>query len=100
MVMINIDFGKGKIIYNDFRINFELPYKQQLDKLKEDLLQVNYNNYLLDLGWYPEFDINGSFVVQLIYKYDWENPIYKMSCKDKYSLEYHIKKIIFKYNLL
>ncbi len=69
---------KGTIIYDDFNIDFSQPIKNQTDLLKEDLLQISLaNDLILDLGWYPEYNIRGKFILQIIKEYDWENPIYK-----------------------
>ena len=35
-------------------------------ELCEDLLQLENNNLLIDLGWYPEFDISGSYTLRLV----------------------------------
>lgn len=74
----NIDFGVGSIVYNEFHIDFEKKLDEQEDSLTEDLLQVKYpNNYLIDLGWYPECNSKGNFVLNVIYNYDWEKPVLK-----------------------
>ena len=70
--------NKGTVVYDDFNIDFTKPIKIQIDSLKEDLLQISFSeNIILDLGWYPEYNIRGNFVLQIIKEYDWENPIYK-----------------------
>ena len=80
----NIDFGIGVIKkYIDFNVKEDIPLEQQVDLLKEDLLQVSYhNNYILDIGWYPEFDEEGIFRVSVIKDYEWNNPIIQKSCRD------------------
>lgn len=40
--------------------------KEYTYELCEDLLQIENKNLLIDLGWYPEFDINGSYILRLI----------------------------------
>jgi len=48
----------------------------QLDLFKEDLAQVCYENRVcLNLGWYPEFQQHGRFVLMVAKSEDWENPI-------------------------
>lgn len=75
------DIKQGKIKYDNFNIDFTMPLNEQEDDLLEDLLQIEFpNNYLLDVGWYPENDIEGQFVLTLIKNFDWQNPIYKYSC--------------------
>lgn len=74
----NIDFGKGIVVYNELLINKDEPLEHQIWDLKEDLLQVQYNDgeLILDVGWYPEFNVNGVFKVQVIKNQDWENPLF------------------------
>lgn len=74
--MINdLDFSPGKITLNDLKLDKGIPLKNQMDVLKEDLLQVNYNDeYIIDVGWYPEFDEKGSFKVHVIEDFDWSSP--------------------------
>lgn len=79
----DIDFGAGvcrKFI--DFEINEDIPLEEQTDLLKEDLLQISYdNNYIIDIGWYPEFDETGCFRVSVINEYQWDNPIFQKNCR-------------------
>lgn len=77
-MLTNIDFGVGNIVYNEFHIEFDKKLDEQEDSLTEDLLQVEYpNNYLIDLGWYPECNSKGNFVLNVIYNYNWEKPVLK-----------------------
>lgn len=93
--MLDIDFKSGKVIHNEFNIDFSEPLKLQVYNLTQDLLQVEYkNNYILDIGWYPDFDINGSFNIYIIKDYNWENYIYRMQCKDEENLKYYINQAI------
>ena len=80
----DINFGKGvNRKYIDFDVNKEVALEEQIDLLKEDLLQVSYDNdYLIDIGWYPEFDEEGNFRVSVIKDYQWDNPILQKSCRD------------------
>lgn len=80
----NIDFGKGvSKKYIDFDVNKDIPLEEQVDLLKEDLLQVSYeSDYIIDMGWYPEFNKEGSFRVSVIKDYQWDNPVVQKSCRD------------------
>ena len=72
------DVSQGNVKYDNFNIDFTEPFEEQEENLLEDLFQIEFpNNYLIDLGWYPEYEINGKIVLTLIKNYDWENPIYK-----------------------
>lgn len=69
----------GLITFDDLSLlNENLPYESQFFCLKEDLLQVERldKKYLLDVGWYPEFDIAGFFEIKVIEKYNWEKPLF------------------------
>lgn len=74
--MINdLDFSPGKITLNDLKLDMNIPLKNQMDDLKEDLLQINYNDvYIIDVGWYPEFNEKGGFKVNIIKDFDWSSP--------------------------
>ena len=81
--MIDFNFLKGKIIYNEFHIFPDIPLSQQIDELIEDMLQVEYmGNYMLDLGWYPELNTEGNFKLVVIKDFDWEFPVYERTFKD------------------
>ena len=67
--MKKLSFGDGKVIYDNFSIDFGKKFLEQKNNLLEDLLQIEYNDgYLIDLGWYPEFNKNGKLVLKIIYK--------------------------------
>jgi hypothetical protein len=73
----NLDFKKGKIVYDDFDIKEMISFEDQVFSLKEDLFQVNYQDkYIIDIGWYPEFDPKGKFTISVIKDFDWINPIF------------------------
>ncbi|CDG22859.1 conserved protein of unknown function [Xenorhabdus poinarii G6] len=91
---MNIDFleKSGVIIFNDFSISDDIPLKNQLDELKEDMLQVEFpNGYLLDIGWKPSFEIDGKFKLVLIKEFNWENPVYLDSASNLFELEEKIQ---------
>lgn len=81
----NIDFHKGEIIrdiFNEKIDNTELS-NDNFD-LEEDMFQVKYGEYIIDVGWYMGVE---SFIIFVIKKYDWENPVIKEYCKDWAELE-------------
>lgn len=71
----------------------------QLDALTEDQLQVESidGNYLLDVGWYPEFSLKGSFKIMIIKKYDWDNPLFLKECLDIPTLKVTLCECISRY---
>lgn len=59
---------------------------RHIEELCEDLLQLENNNLLIDLGWYPEFDINGSYTLLLIDTLNdnaFDFPLMQFKTKDK-----------------
>ena len=57
-----------KILYDELgMLEEQVGLSDQLCLLKEDLLQVESadGSYLLDVGWYPEFDMAGHFEVKM-----------------------------------
>ena len=92
----DVDFGKGIICkYIDFDVNIEIALTEQVDFLKEDILQICYeSNYILDVGWYPEFNRNGSFKIVIIKDYNWENPVYESKCRDITILKEQVEKCV------
>ena len=80
----------NQIVYDELSLLDEkASLSDQLMLLKEDLFQVqSFDDLcLLDVGWYPEFDINGYFEVKIIKKYDWEKPIFIKRASDIQSLK-------------
>ncbi|MGF6487361.1 hypothetical protein [Pseudomonas frederiksbergensis] len=75
--MIDLTFIKGKIVHDDFSSLKNIDPANQIDLLKEDMLQVEYPGaILLDVGWHPSFDITGSFQIRAIKDYDWDTPLF------------------------
>lgn len=71
----------GKITYNVFDINENIPLTDQIDSLREDLIQIEYGErFTLDIGWQPDFDLNGYFIVRVILDKDWEDPVSIAEC--------------------
>lgn len=64
----SFEFGRSVVRkYDDFCINPDIPLFMQLDTLKEDLIQVEYDSgHMLDIGWYPEFKLKGCFKICVI----------------------------------
>lgn len=65
------------MVYNkNFKINLDnlSEYLSTFDEslLKEDMLQLEYKNYIIDFGFY-----SNKFILYIIKDYNWENPIKK-----------------------
>ena len=82
--LTEVDFKSGKITFSAPFVDVSSPYTEQLEVLSEDLIQVTYGeNCILDVGWYPECDENGSLVIQVIKDKDWSSPIFRKSSKKR-----------------
>lgn len=92
------DFDFGKYIikkYIDFDYNSELSLENNLDNLKEDLIQIKYeNNYALDVGWYPEYNIDGKFQVIITKNFDWDNLVFVKRAEDIVILEKNLSEAV------
>jgi len=64
-------------------LNLDKSIESQIDLLKEDLMQVRFGNtIILDLGWYPEFDPRGQFVLCVVREREWEKPIFQLKFRE------------------
>lgn len=96
-ILENIDLKDGILEYYDFDIDFNLSFMDQKWSFKQDLIQIAYDNndkYVIDVGWYKEFDPNGKFTIVVIKDYDWTKPIFKKKCKDLQNLKKNIQKAV------
>ncbi len=77
----SINIQNGEITFNGFDIDMNIPLCNQIDSLREDMLQINYGKrFILDVGWQPDFDPNGYFLVLVIQDKDWLDPVVKTKC--------------------
>jgi hypothetical protein len=81
-VIDNLNILDGIIVYNDFSIFPNIPFSNQKYSFKEDILQIKFGKrFLLDVGWKPEFEKKGQFIIQAIIDEDWLNPLLEKKCK-------------------
>jgi len=73
-----IDWKVGQVRFWDLgAIDDRLPLADQALKLKEDLAQIEYpSGVILDVGWYPEFSVDGNFIVLVAPPGEWERPLF------------------------
>lgn len=91
--MMEVDFSSrgGTVVFDDFHLDAALPISSQLDELKEDMLQVEFaQQRIIDVGWRPCFDVDGSFHVVLIKDMDWCSPLYAGSARTLEDLNAHV----------
>ncbi len=92
----NIDIKDGVVSHDSISWiddNFVINEDTVFD-LSEDLLQISFNNKKLDVGWYPDLEVEGFFRVVLIKDMNWESPIIEKECRDIKSLKDNISNII------
>ena len=92
----NIDIKDGVVSHDAIswiEDNFEINEDTVLD-LSEDLLQISFINKILDVGWYPDQEVNGFFKIVLIKDMNWDSPIIEKKCGDIKSLRENISNII------
>lgn len=54
-------------------------------ELNEDLIRLTNEaaGLTIDLGWYPSFDLNGSYILMLVKGDAWEKPLEKVVTRSK-----------------
>lgn len=86
---------KKVILYNEFHIDFSRSYEEQADSLNEDLFQMELgDDRLLDIGWYPEFDPDGYFRVEVIHNGNWNSPECSISVRNEVELLQAVKRCL------
>ena len=91
----DFDFKSGQVTF--WELDFlerTKPLVDQLNGLKEDLVQIEFPRELLDVGWYPEFSEVGAFTVKLVRDFNWDEPIFEVKCRTVDELVFCIDKAI------
>ena len=70
--------------YSDIKV-VGLPDEDVWELFLQDLLQLKHkrHNVLIDLGWTPEADPNGSYDLTVLKNQDWDNPLFHYESKNK-----------------
>lgn len=78
----DIDFGPGEVAaFIESHFDPILPPDQQVGVLREDMFSVSYDTgEVIDVGWYPNMDIHGCFIVQLVVDGNWDRPARRYDC--------------------
>lgn len=79
-----LDPGDGVLDFWDLDdVNPDLPLEQQIDLLKEDLVQITFRGGItVDAGWYPSFSPEGRFRIGVIRNGDWTVPLWEAEARD------------------
>jgi hypothetical protein len=94
MTMHHFDFGSGRIVHDGWCIVDERPLKEQLDDLREDLVQVDYEGVTLDIGWYPDGDPSGEFLIHVVRNGDWDHPLVRASARSVEELKAQLPEAV------
>lgn len=83
MSPLEINWGEGHVQFWDLdAIDERRPLAEQVAELKEDLAQVEYpSGVVLDVGWYPSFSADGSFVVCIALPDEWDQPLFQKNAR-------------------
>ena len=84
-----------KIEYNNFtEYDVGIHGSNDLFELNEDLLRLHNEkaNLIIDLGWYPNHDINGKYLLLLVKDYNWDCPLEQMTTISKNEIIVCIEK--------
>lgn len=79
-----LDPGDGVLDFWDLDdVNPDLPLEQQIDLLKEDLVQITFHSgIVVDAGWSPSFSPEGRFRIVAIRNGDWTVPLWEAEARD------------------
>jgi hypothetical protein len=76
-------------------LNLSESAESQIDRLKEDLALVRFGNtILLGLGWLPEFNPQGQFVLDVVKFENWEKPVLQLKFRDTAKLIEYLNQAI------
>lgn len=78
----NIIVKSGNLTFDDFDIDPLVSFEEQELSYKEDIIQMIFGELItVDVGFYPEFQPDGFFKVEVILDCDWTKPVYKKRIK-------------------
>lgn len=74
-----------------------VPEEDRCWVFKEDMLQMRHEatNRLLDIGWYPEGDLNGGAYGLVIHEGDFRGPeLYRFTTQDRSTLVAELERLL------
>lgn len=93
----DVNFYSGSVTWN-LSYNPNGSIEEQLLSLGEDLFQVNYDTentkYTIDVGWYPESSVHGSFRIVIIKNCNWEDFLYDKRTRDYGQLHRYMEECV------
>lgn len=89
----NIRLKYGKIIYSDINdIDLKRTFQEQKWSYKEDMLQIGFaDQYIIDIGWFPEHKSSGKFILTVVKNFDWYNPVVRKKIKSIQNLKKNLE---------
>jgi len=83
-----IDWKSGHVdSWSMESIDLDRPLLEQVSELSEDLAQISYpGGLVIDVGWYPEFSDQGTFVVSVVGEEGWDAPVFSEKCSSATAL--------------
>lgn len=91
---MNIDFRGGKVnhsCWDDIDWNKNLSFYNE-GYLSEDILQLQYDSCIIDVGWYG--GDKGHFTIFVVIDHNWHHPFACIPCKDKDDLMVQLQRAI------
>ena len=86
------------ITFNDLKlIDLTISFSEQHWSFKEDLLQIKYQDIVIDVGWYPEFEIDGNFGIKVVKNANWYPPLVEKEAKHLVELEKILRELVLIY---
>jgi hypothetical protein len=91
-----VSTGAGRITFWDLdSIDPAQPLAEQWDLLKEDLIQIEFDNHIVvDAGWYPSSSPDGQFVVVVVQNRLWLHPLFRESAHEIADLKAVLERAI------
>lgn len=91
----DVTLKSGKLTFDDFDIDPSISFEEQELSYKEDIIQMNFGkSIIVDVGWYPEFESDGSFMIRIIRNEDWTKPVYKQRCKTLEEMKKYLQEAV------
>ena len=91
----DINLKYGKILYLDIDIDIEKKFEEQQWSYKEDMLQIGFGeNYIIDIGWSPDHEKKGNFILLVVKDFNWYEPIVEKKIKTFIDLKKNLENEI------
>lgn len=94
--LAKIDFHSGFVAHVEDSLDDAISTDEQIELLREDLLQVSFDNnrVTLDIGWYPSFAKHGVFRGVVVEARKWDKPLASFETGDITQLKAKVNTMI------